>query len=847
MSNEISKFYQFLANQGQNWTEVADSKYGNDDGSVIKAEFKEFINAEWNGEEMGLDLTSDLVNQFWKKIDSNQSTSVIKGTNNIRNYNALDSKEVENLENRIVAYQQFNEYSDEYIKSPGVFSSSDADWKNDVETELMTHLEEWITDGCQGDLVEYLEQYRPAIETKYTAQYCATEYQNELVKDVLKDYPDYKIADDSSLQDLINTYVKNISGSEVLPDADSIKEEIRDIIDAYFATAGLGSDSEYDLSTLGYAPNADSGLNDIQKEVITAKLKSNLSSITSSEDYEKYQTLYDEAINTYISDILSSTKYGDFETVLNKSAEDFKSTDGYKNLINRVEATSVLNDLSVGSDFYNAIVETLGQTIADKLAIDYKFLGGVYDDIINEALEKVQNGEFLKSSALKTLKTNIKLQSAIQGNGIYAISADRVTGIYNSGLSASTADVANVDIDALLEWVTTQLAANLNEIYSNGYGDMPLEELNSLYNKLFEEGMVLADSDPDKAGEMIKDAALSYCEALLDKGDSMKNAISEVFGDNYKTFINSANISEIKELMEELIAKATEIGDIANFTIGSWSGLDDSLMVEAGKSSSFNIGADIKDTNGNSIDSSRITYQATVKSGTGTVSISNSTLSVSTTAAEGSFEVQVAAYVDGIQIGEAKTVKVNIKPDYSTIVNNVQGWDGRQSSHIEAYNGSTGSDIQVTSMDFAELYNGGYSIQLVRAKNYMDHKRSSKIMEKDKTTEQLNTAKARLVELGSFVVSALATSGLDKSILQAAVDEVVASYQDHIQHYNKSGGYGDSSSMSREAHNYVESLGEKSGGNLYAVTENSGHVSICVMLDFKEFVDDILEKYYSMV
>ena len=77
-----TKFYQFLSKyqkDGETWADVADSNYGNDDGTVIKAEFRKFINAEWNGEENG-ELSNDLINSFWKKIDTNTSATKISGT-----------------------------------------------------------------------------------------------------------------------------------------------------------------------------------------------------------------------------------------------------------------------------------------------------------------------------------------------------------------------------------------------------------------------------------------------------------------------------------------------------------------------------------------------------------------------------------------------------------------------------------------------------------------------------------------------------------------------------------------------------------------------------------------------
>ena len=242
MSNEITKFYQFLSQYGQNWSETVDSEYGNDDGSVIKAEFREFLNSEWDGEQMGLTLDNDLINKFWKSIDTNQSTNVIKGTQNIRNYNGLDDKELEKMNQRIEAYEKFNEYTSSAIVSTGVLNSYDAEWRRDVINELAPYVDKWVDEeGCQGDLVSYLEQFRPAIENKYTAQYCALEYQNELISTVLADYADYKIADDATLQGILTKYLDNISTSSSQVEPAQIKDEIRNIIDAYFATAGLGS------------------------------------------------------------------------------------------------------------------------------------------------------------------------------------------------------------------------------------------------------------------------------------------------------------------------------------------------------------------------------------------------------------------------------------------------------------------------------------------------------------------------------------------------------------------------------------------------------------------------------
>ena len=621
MSNEITKFYQFLSIQGQDWTKVADKEYGNSDGSLIKAEFKDYMNAEWNGEEMGLTLTDDLINKFWRKIDTNTSTDVIKGTNSIRNYNALDDKEVENLGKRIEAYQQFNEYVDMTVQSPGVFTSSDAEWRTAVIDELMLHLEDWINNGFQGDMAEYLEQFRTDIENKYTAEFCASEYQNELLQSVLKDYPDYKVGDDSTLTDLLENYVKNLESMEGTVDPETIKSDVRAIIDAYFATAGLGEGSGYDLSQVGYEPKEGDKLNDIQKEVLSAKLRENLADITSDENYEEFKALYDAAINAYIEETVSATKFGDFESVMNMGLEEFKETDAYKKLMVRIEASSIIGKIEEGNDFYNAIVDTLGQSLADDLLIDHKFIGSAYDDIINEALNKCQNGEFMTEDG-------------------------------------------KIDKEALLEYVTTELAINLNSIYQNGYGELSVGELNNIYNNIFDTAINdVANTDADKAEQMIRDAAISYCSTLINKGEEFKTAVETVFGSDYETYINNPqnNISDINDKIAELsdiVVDIKEAIDSRKIEV-LWNSALKDMEMGTGTSKTLQIGnIQAKDGyNLEAIDTSKITYTAEVTSGDCSVTCDAFGNMTITSSSEGVSSIKVSILYDGKVIG---TKKINV-------------------------------------------------------------------------------------------------------------------------------------------------------------------------------------------
>ena len=185
-----TKFYQFLAQyqkEGSSWTDIADSEHGNGDGTVIKSEFRAFLNAEWNGEENG-ELTNDLINSFWKKIDTNQSATKIKGTK-LKNLNALDKKEVEALDKKLEVYVAFDKYVSENVTIPAVLTSMGSQWKSSVVDELTTILEKYISGGCNGDLETVLGEALPAIANKCTAHYCAVEYQESLKSTLLADYP----------------------------------------------------------------------------------------------------------------------------------------------------------------------------------------------------------------------------------------------------------------------------------------------------------------------------------------------------------------------------------------------------------------------------------------------------------------------------------------------------------------------------------------------------------------------------------------------------------------------------------------------------------------------------------
>ena len=138
MSNDVSRIYQFLATD-TDWKTKADK---NGDGTIIKSEFRYYMeeNFEWDGETTDAGK-NDLINSFWKSVDANQKSGKISGTK-YRNKNALDSKEIASMEERIAIYERVNEFTST-ISAPSVISDSSA-WKKSVSAGIAAKVEIFI-------------------------------------------------------------------------------------------------------------------------------------------------------------------------------------------------------------------------------------------------------------------------------------------------------------------------------------------------------------------------------------------------------------------------------------------------------------------------------------------------------------------------------------------------------------------------------------------------------------------------------------------------------------------------------------------------------------------------------
>lgn len=610
-SVDSSKVYLFLS-KNKNWQTEADK---NSDGKIIKSEFRTYMegNYNWNGEDAS--AKSDLINAFWKEIDTNQSGKLSKKLNN---KGALDDSELNTINKKIEMYDILNDYI-KSLNAPSVVSNK-TQWKQSVEEGLTSKVEEYIKSGKSvEELTAYIAELAPVIERKATADYCANQYLANDMKNVLKNYS-YAYADDSTLQSMINNYISQLgTETESIPTDEEIQETVQNIINEYFATAGLTESSSFDLSQYGYEYNDNSPLNDLQKSIVKTNLTNGLADIKNETDYEKYKSLYDEAVNSFIEQVLSDSTFGDFEKIQGYGMTEFKSNDypQYNAVKKAVEVSTYMDS----DEFKSALSSQISSSLSDVI---FKGMSDerpeAYNTLVAEAMEKAKNGEF-----------------------------DDANG--------------NLDQEKFKKYIIDNIKSNLDKYYENGFGDMTLEDLGALYDKLVEAAKTNDNSSA------VKTAAISYCQAVSKKSTKLAQAVKDVFGSDYATQINGMKSYEIESKMTELKSKVTEIGDVSSCKLTGWStNASDVITLIPNETKTFGFNANITNNNG-TVSPDRISYEVNNSN----VKIVDGVLTITAPSTASEYTVEIYATVDGERIGEAKKIKVSCQQKTSNDLKSEHG------------------------------------------------------------------------------------------------------------------------------------------------------------------------------
>ena len=493
MSNDVSKVYLFLAQQGD-WQSVADT---NGDGGITKSEFREFMenNFDWDGETTA-EGKNDLINTFWKSIDTN-TTGKISGTN-LKNKNALDSGEIANMETRIEMYEILDDFISTNVKCPSVVSDS-ANWKKSVTEGLSALLEQY---GKAEGLEAYLAEQVELIMNKTTADYCANEYLNNAMSTVVNEYG-YAYADDATLKGLIDSFVNNIPEGY---SASDIQSTVIQMVDAYMATAGLKEDNGFDLSTYGYSVNENSTLNNLQKCVLQKTLEKALSA---DENYEQYPEMYQTAIESY----LGSLKNADFENAKADILNSFNNSQAGKTLNKKIDVYEMFSSQAL----FSKLTTDIGESIAEKIKENGRYLP-IMETIQNEAIEKAEKGEF--DTAEGTLDISKLLQwivdeistnlSEFYPNGFEDMELSELNNLYDSLSTAADNITDNEEAlkahrEAAISYckaIEAKGSTVLTKAVKDTFGENYAEKINQLYPSEIESKMDILKSKVLEIGDV---------------------------------------------------------------------------------------------------------------------------------------------------------------------------------------------------------------------------------------------------------------------------------------------------------------------------------------------------------
>ena len=386
-----------------NWQTEAET---NKDGEISQNEFCQYVNANWEDENMGCKTPEhDLIIKFWNKFDTNNA-------NNDTKY-LLDNVEMANLEKKLELYEIFDKYF-KNINPPSVLTSTQSQWLRSVKEDLSALLESYT--GEAGKLTAYLNQHKKGIENRNTAVYCA----EEAIK-VQSGLPEgYEPAADSTLQGIIQNYCNRITDTI---DPQDIMNDINKIIKEYAKTAVQWQTPDASLlAEYGYDTTQ---WNDLQRAKVLDCLRRYAFNQTT---YSENKALCDEYFNAYINSLDSSTP---FDSIIQNLVSAFRASDFGKTLGNLIEVITKYQNLDKNGSVYNKLKNKLGATAANVIVMNDIYTK-FYQEAINTILERIKNGELttlanIEDEIVNQIITNL---NEFQDDLTRKVPAEKVIGIY---------------------------------------------------------------------------------------------------------------------------------------------------------------------------------------------------------------------------------------------------------------------------------------------------------------------------------------------------------------------------------------------------------------------------------
>lgn len=396
MSSDVSKVYQFLSTIGD-WKTKVDK---NGDSVIDKSEMWYFLKdnyfenySGWDGESLAETKKNDIINQFWKTVDTCQ----VGKNNGTSNKNTLDKSELEASDTKIQCYEELDNFLQNNIKisdAPSGVSSSK--WKNSITKGLTDVVENfWKNKSTEqikkaleaGELTALLEKQFPISKGKATADY----YAMDITSSYKSELGNFDVYTDPVFQELLNKYISakfpDNADTNLLPSTDEIKADIENFVKAYLATADVGNGNAADLEKSPFEWRQGSGddLTSLQKNQATLKLNEQINA--------SYETVFQEifgdinlsasdkaGLKSQLADVLESAektfidslKYDDWAN-LDTKLQEFKLNDyvndEMKNSVLTSYYTNIATEYIAGFDVAGAMSE---QTLSTELIASIK-------------------------------------------------------------------------------------------------------------------------------------------------------------------------------------------------------------------------------------------------------------------------------------------------------------------------------------------------------------------------------------------------------------------------------------------------------------------------------------------
>ena len=356
-STGINSIYLFIA-QNPNWQQEMDI---NGDGKIIQAECRYYlkenagmIQLEKDSQGKEVETLNDVINRFWKSINSNTKGSSVA---------TLDEKEITKLNQRLEYYENFEEFfktvTAEFGGTDYNFIGGDyrTKWIESVKASLLNSLEGFISKGGKPeDVAKFLngemdDNYYDDPTRKNLKQLAmnmttANAYaricldQNEAMRG--HEFKDLE----SKIDYYIQTLGDNVSVSE-------IKSAVEKIVDDYVATSFSSwqcPDEEKDLP-----------LNEIQAYTLKKHLTEIMEEIKKKPEYKEYQELYDSAIAEFIENTIKKANRGNYVELLKMTYSEAEQSAEFSEVLEKIEeAKAAAEDLRIlPDDFFKDLPDTV--------------------------------------------------------------------------------------------------------------------------------------------------------------------------------------------------------------------------------------------------------------------------------------------------------------------------------------------------------------------------------------------------------------------------------------------------------------------------------------------------------